>query len=329
MHQRYAVLVMGLVLLGSATAAPQAEEKPPPPSPKDYAAPGGVGPSRGWFVWHRWDADTWEAEISRDPPGETWKVRVLPWCTTYRFLVYGARPDELRPGERVNLFLAPDEKRKHAYVCHFQDELSQMQGHNHRWQVASVADGDRQFKAALYQGNEKKLEKDELSFELDEKCRILHEGKVVEKFPYKAGDRLLLNWVYRKDRRVVLLVSDDAGVKVLQEEEKARVAKEVAAEGMAAHVEEVDGGRVQLTVFATYWAQARDFKAGQAVNLRGTDKGLRPAGEAVTAKVVSVKPTGPYSSGPPDVKLELKQAGDARQAQAWQRDRAVVRLTAE
>src|SRR5262249_5995408 len=92
-----------------------------PPSARDYGGPGGVGPARGWYIWHKFDPDTWEVEVSRDPPGPTWKARVLPYTTTYRHLAYGARPDELRAGERVNLFFAPDEKLRWGYVCHFQD----------------------------------------------------------------------------------------------------------------------------------------------------------------------------------------------------------------
>src|SRR5207302_1740110 len=50
---------------------------------------------RGWYVWRKWNPQTWEAEVTKDPPGELYHIRVLPWATTYRHLAYGARPDDL------------------------------------------------------------------------------------------------------------------------------------------------------------------------------------------------------------------------------------------
>ena len=123
--RRLALAICGLFLLTTAhgdltTARGDAPVKPP--TARDYASPGGVGPSRGWYVWKKFDPDTWEVEVTRDPPGDSWKARVLPYCTTYRYQVYGSRPDALLPGERVNLFFAPDDQSRWGYVCHFQDE---------------------------------------------------------------------------------------------------------------------------------------------------------------------------------------------------------------
>ena len=77
--------------------------------------------------------------MRNEASGAKYTVRVLPWLTTYRHLVYGAQTDELLPGERVNLFFNPDAKEKRAYLVHFQDEIGQMKGHNHAWRVLSVA----------------------------------------------------------------------------------------------------------------------------------------------------------------------------------------------
>ncbi len=88
--------------------------------PRRFGSAGGVGPSRGWYIWRRFDPDTWEAEVAREGTDEVWKVRVLPWLTTFRYLVYGARPDELLSGERVNFFFSADENHRRGYLVHFQ-----------------------------------------------------------------------------------------------------------------------------------------------------------------------------------------------------------------
>jgi hypothetical protein len=296
-----------------------------PPTARDYGSPGGVGPSRGWYVWQKFNPDTWEVIVTRDPPGDSWQARVLPYCTTYRYQVYGARPDALVPGERVNLFFAPDEKSRWGYVCHFQDELSQMKGHNHAWHIRSAtADG---FKASLWMGNEKKLDDKELEFTIDPKCRKYQGGKRVNDIAPKPGDHVFLTWVWRDRIRVALLYADDASLDVIKKEEQERVAREVANDGVAGHVEGVEEGKVKLLVFSTFWSQMRDFKPGQTMHLRATGKGFRPAGDAIAAKLISYKVGGKYGSGPTDAVLELPGGVGAKTLQAWA-DGRVVRLIA-
>src|SRR5207245_1646654 len=105
--------------------------------PRKFGQPAGVGPTRGWYIWESWDPKTWRAAVSNEASGEKYAVRVLPWATTYRHLVYGAQPDSLLPGERVNLFFSPDQNHPRGYLVHFQDEIGQMKGHGHAWQVLS------------------------------------------------------------------------------------------------------------------------------------------------------------------------------------------------
>src|SRR4051812_40719955 len=58
--------------------------------PRKFGLPGGLGKTRGWYVWHKFDANTWQAEVSHEHTGTKYTVRVLPWLTTYRHLAYGA-----------------------------------------------------------------------------------------------------------------------------------------------------------------------------------------------------------------------------------------------
>jgi hypothetical protein len=202
-----------------------------------------------------------------------------------------------------------------------------MKGHNHAWQLRSVATDGAGFTASLWKGSEKKLDDEEPSFTLDPKCKHWLGGKPVERFPFKADDRVYLTWVLRKDRRVAVLVSDAASLDAIRKEKEAEVVRQVAAEGVGGQVEAVEGGSVRLLVFSTYWAQMRDFKAGQVVRLAASGKGGRPTGDLVEAKLVSLKTGGPYGSGPTDVVLELQRPADARALEAWLDGRVVRLLT--
>jgi hypothetical protein len=96
------------VLLFTSTTAPvQCDDTGKTPlsavQPRRFGFPGGIGVTRGWYIWRSFDPDKWTAQVSHEATGEKFKVRVLPWATTYRYLVYGAHPDELLAGERVNL----------------------------------------------------------------------------------------------------------------------------------------------------------------------------------------------------------------------------------
>jgi hypothetical protein len=310
-------------LAGTAAGEPGTEAGAPP-GPEAYLSPGGVGPSRGWYVWRHWNPRTREVEISRDPPGEVWKARVLPWATTYRYLIYGASPDELLPGERVNLFLAPDAKQPSAFVCHFQDELGQMKGHGHSWQIRRVDPSGKRFTASLHLAGEDRTELTELAFDVDRRCELWHSGERSAAFPYKPGDRIYQTWVYRGERRVCRLAADEASLDALRRREEAAVAKRLAREGLGARVEEAQGPELRLLVFSTYWAQARALKAGKRVQLALADEAGFPSGGRVPATVVSVQPGGPYGSGPVDVRVRL-DAGEAQVVQKWPA-RALIRL---
>ena len=133
-----------LSLIPGATAqdlALKPEDPASPVHPRRFGVLGGIGQTRGWYVWRSFDAKTGFADVSHEATGEKFTVRVLPWLTTYRHLAYGAQPEDLLPGERVNLFFNPDSKQKRAYLVHFQDEMCQMKGHGHAWEVTKVIVG--------------------------------------------------------------------------------------------------------------------------------------------------------------------------------------------
>jgi gluconolactonase len=286
------------------------EELASPLHPRRFGHPGGVGPTRGWYVWHRFDPDKWTAEVSHEGTGTRYSVRVLPWATTYRYLVYGAHPQELLPGERVNLFFAPDEKQTRGYLVHFQDELCQMKGHGHVWEVRSVAAEGREFTARVLAGD-KPLDDKVLSFRLDANGRHWRGGKAVENPQLRPGERLYLTWAYREGQRLVLLTVDEASLDALKRVEQETVARRFGAEGLAAHVEAIEGEVVHLLVFPTYWSQAAQWQEGQALTLRATTADLRPTGEALPAKLLTRKNLGTYGSGATEVSVRLSRPAPA------------------
>lgn len=281
------------------------EEPASPVSPRRFGMPGGVGPTRGWYVWHRYVPETGMAEVSHEASGEKYTVRVLPWATTYRHLVYGGSPDELLPGERVNLFFSPDEKQKRGYLVHFQDELCQMKGHGHVWEVRSVTEDGQGFSARVLAAD-KPLDDKVLSFRLAPKARHFRAGKRADAPALKFGDRLYLTWAYETDRRVVALTTDDASPEALKREEQDAVSRRLAAQGLGAQLEEVEGDRLRLLVFATYWAQVAQWKENQAVEM------IDGKGGKTLGKVVRRKNLGTYGSGATELVVRLDRAEDAK-----------------
>jgi hypothetical protein len=284
--------------------------------PRRFGSPGGIGISRGWYVWHSWNPETWQAEVSSEGSGEKFTVRVLPWLTTYRYLVYGAHPSDLLPGERVNLFFNPEGAVKRAYLVHFQDEVGQMKGHNHSWQVDEVAPGGRGFAARVMNGDtvfDPKLAR----FELDPSCRIWRAGKTTEEPALTKGERLFLTFCYEGDRRVVKMLADAASLVAIQAEAEKSVQERLAREGMAGFLESVDDGKAQLLLFSTYWAQGAGLKPGQTLSLKLSDAAFRPAGEGVDLKIVSRRNRGAYGSGPNEIVLDEVTASKAELLRRW------------
>lgn len=305
------------------------EDPASPVHPRRFGVPGSVGQTRGWYVWHAFDPVTRQAAVSHEGTGERYSVRVLPWCATYRHLVYGAHPDELLPGERVNLFFNPDEKQRRAYLVHYQDEICQMKGHNHAWQVRSVsADGGR-FTAQVMAGDQPLIAEDEpAAFTFDAACRILRDGQPAERSSLKVGDRIYMTWVYRDDQRIARLVADDASLDVVKAEEHERVAERVAREGMAGFVEEVKGGTVQLLIFGTHWAQAGKLAAGRLLLLQASSEKGVPQGRPIAARLVSRKNLGTYGSGATVVAAELTRPQDSQEIAGWAGSN-VIRIRAQ
>jgi len=294
------ILVFAAALLLQDPVALRPEDPESPVHPRKFGAPGGVGITRGWYVWRAWNPQTGLAEVSNEASGDKYTVRVLPWMTTYRHLAYGASPDDLLPGERVNLFFNPDGEVKRAYLVHYQDEIGQMKGHNHAWQVEEVASGGRGFTARVMHGD-KIFDPNLGTFELDAACRLWRDGKIAAEPGLAKGERLFLTWCYDGTRRVVKLMSDAASLHALQAEGKKRVEERNAREGLGAFVEASN----RLLIFSTHWAQAAAIKPGQ--NLR-----LKLGGDSFEVKVVSRKNLGAYGSGPNEIVIE-----EAAQLQGW------------
>ncbi len=275
--------------------------------PRKFGVPGGIGVTRGWYVWHKFDAKTWMADVSHEGTGEKYTVRVLPWLTTYRHLAYGAHPDELLPGERVNCFFNPDAKQQRAYLVHFQDELCQMRGHNHAWQIDKVSAGG--FTAHGMAGD-KPLDDKVANFEFDPKCKFWRGGKLVEGANAKAGERVLLTWCYEDKRRVVKLLSDAASLDAIQSEAKKRIGERVKREGMTGFVEEVTKEKTRVLVFATWWQQAGELKQGDKLR-------LQMDGTAIDAKLVSRKNLGTYGSGCSELYVDGLNAEQIEIVRGW------------
>jgi gluconolactonase len=286
-----------------------------PVSPGRFGTPGAAAGIRGWYIWRKWDPATRQAEVAHEGTGEVYKVTVLPWATTYRRLVYGARPDDFLPGERLNLFFSPDDRHPRGYLVHFQDEIGQMHGHKHVWEARNVGSGA--FSARVLAGD-KPLDTGEQDF----LCRdsiFWRDGKKADlpHFNLKPLDRIYMTYQVEGGPRRVRLIADAASLEAIKKEEQDRIDKRIAAEGLTGFVESIDGKTVRYLAFATHWPQANALRPGQEVHLRQTDKTLRPTGDAMEAAVVSQKNRGTYSSGANDVVLELRRPEDARLLEKW------------
>ncbi|MBI1831035.1 MAG: hypothetical protein HYR84_06260 [Planctomycetes bacterium] len=247
-------------------------------------------------------------------------MRVLPWLTTYRHLAYGANPDELLPGERVNLFFNPDDKQQRAYLVHFQDEMCQMKGHNHAWQVEKIfrevykrIDGTevRHGFTARVMAGDKALDEKVVEFRLDPKCNQWRDGKKGAGPSVKAGERVYLTWCYEENRRIVHLVSDAASLDAIQSEAKKRIAERVKKEGMTGFIEEVAKEKTRVLVFATWWQQAGTLKPGDTLRLRHGDS------EPIAVKLVSRKNLGTYGSGCSELIVDGLNAKQIETMRGW------------
>ena len=317
LHAHRRVVGFALLFLIPCAAAQDLTLKPEDPAsavhPRKFGVPGGIGQTRGWYVWRSFDAKSGFAEVSHEASGEKSTVRVLPWLTTYRHLAYGAHPDDLLPGERVNLFFNPDSKQKRAYLVHFQDEMCQMKGHNHAWEVTKVMDGG--FSARGIAG-EKPLDDQPTTFTFDAKCKFWREGKLIAA-NVKAGERLLLTWCYEGDRRVVKLLSDASSLDAIQKEARQRIQTRIKKDGMTGFVEEAAKDKTQILIFATWWQQANDLKPSDAIRVQHENA------DPITAKLVARKNLGTYGSGCTVLTLDSLDAKQLETLRGWTGGRVV------
>ncbi len=310
--KRFIAIAAALALGMAHSSAQDLSLNPEDPAsavhPRKFGLPGGIGVTRGWYVWHKFDAKTWQAEVSHEQTGEKHTVRVLPWLTTYRHLAYGAHPDELLPGERVNLFFNPDDKQQRAYLVHFQDEMCQMKWHNHAWQVDKVIDGG--FTARVMAGD-KPLDDKVVEFQFDPKCSHWRGGKKSDIASAKVGLRVYLTWCYEDKQRVVKVCSDAASLDAIQKEEKQHIAVRMKKHGMTGFVEEATKEKTRVLVFATWWQQAGELKPGDKLRLQADGS------EPIAVKLVSRKNLGTYGSGCSELIVEGLDATQVEIVRGW------------
>ena len=194
------------------------------------------------------------------------------------------RPDRLLPGERVNIFFDPDEKERHGYVDHFQDEICQMIGHGHYWQIRK-ADKDGMHFTAVVMAGDKVFDPIEHEFAVDPRCAKWASGKLVEQKPLAENDHVYLTWCQRGDQRIVILLSDRVSIDTIKKTESDRMAAEFTALGIPGQLQSIDAGSVHFMAFSTGWSQASQIKQGDTVRLTATGKGYLPEGKGIEGKV--------------------------------------------
>lgn len=295
-----AALLAGCAQSTVPSATPALANPAHPVHPRQFDAPGSVGVTRGWYVWHSFDPETWRAEVSSEPSGKRFTTRVLPWVTSYRHLAYPGHPDELLPGERVNLFFNPEGGDARAYLVHIQDEMGQMKGHGQFWFVEEVKEGGREFVARVNSA-EKPIDAKPSEFELDPACIVWRNRRKGVDAGLAPGDRLYLTWCYEGTRRVVKVLVEGDSLEGLKAEAVARATARVKREGLAGIVESVGGGKANVLIFSTYWAQAAELKADQIVSIQPTDPACRVNGLGVEGRIGSQRNMGTYGSGPTEM----------------------------
>lgn len=277
--------------------------------PRKFGVPGGVGTTRGWYIWKSFDPETMTATVTRESSDEIIKTSVLPWATTYRHLAYGANPSDLLPGERVNLFFNADENHPRGYLVHYQDELCQMKGHNHIWEITEDALQGITFKARVI-ADKKPLDNNIAEFNISPECKKWQVGKLIKALPMKKGDTFYLTWCMREKQRVVMQIVDDASLETIKNRQLSLINYRIAKEGLAGYIDTVDGKKVSFTVYSTFWSQANQLKPGQIVKiLVPSEKGKAP--QSMVLKVVSQKNRGTYGSGFNEVMLETTKDSDS------------------
>ena len=277
--------------------------------PRKFGVPGGIGTTRGWYIWKSFDPETMTATVTRESSDEIIKTRVLPWATTYRHLAYGASPADLLPGERVNLFFNADENHPRGYLVHYQDEICQMKGHNHIWEITEDAVDGKTFKARVI-ADKKPLDKNIAEFNISPECKKWKAGKLIDILAMKKGDTFYLTWCMKEKQKVVMQIVDEASLEEIKTRQLALINSRLAKDGLEGYIDAVAGRKVSFTVYATYWSQANQLKPGQLVQIFSpSEKGKAP--QSIVLKVVSQKNRGTYGSGFNEVMLETTKDSDS------------------
>ena len=277
--------------------------------PRKFGVPGGIGTTRGWYIWKSFDPETMTATVTREYSDEIIKTRVLPWATTYRYLAYGASPADLLPGERVNLFFNADENHPRGYLVHYQDEICQMKGHNHIWEITEDALQGKTFKARVI-ADKKPLDKNIAEFNISLECKKWKAGKLIDILAMKKGDTFYLTWCMKEKQKVVIQIVDEASLEEIKTRQLALINSRLAKDGLEGYIDAVAGNKVSFTVYATYWSQANQLRPNQLVQIFSPSE-KNKAIQSIVLKVVSQKNRGTYGSGFNEVMLETTKDSDS------------------
>ena len=192
---------------------------------------------------------------------------------------------DLYPGESVMLFVYHDDAGDWSYPRAVQDEIQMMSAHKWWWTVEALDAGT----VALVRKDDKGKEVKE-TFRVGDATKVWKGEQPAGPDALKVGDVVLFQTRYEdgQPKRFAVEVFDEKGLAAVRAAQQAKHAKELAAAGLPAVVNDIDllNGAVRATVQWEAAEEARALRPGGEVEL------TRPHGKKVAATVVENKAEG-------------------------------------
>ncbi|MDB6116266.1 MAG: hypothetical protein JWO08_47 [Verrucomicrobiaceae bacterium] len=304
-----------LILFYSLTAISllSAADAPAPKKPALEIIPGQVivptdAMRRIWGELVSMDLKTRTGTFRKEGTDELMSFTVLPYAELLHHAAFGDLQD-FRIGERAIFRMHENAEGQWTWLTYIQDQMNMMNGHKEYFYVDNIDSAKGTLTCTQANFDKTFVREKGILIETDAATRYWKNGALASFADIKTGDKIRTqtHGIGKGKTQVCWEVFlDDTSLIKFQDAQKAVHAKRMAEQGAPGYVDQLEGNKVQITLFQESGEISRSLKPGQKVTVAPAGIDRRPNKEPLEGVVKEAKMVG--NLGKTSITLEAPAA---------------------
>jgi hypothetical protein len=276
-----------------ATPIPAATPAPPPLKiiPGKVIVPMDQQMRRIWGELVSLDLTTRTGTFRKESTNEIMPFTVLPYAELFHHASFGDLQD-FRIGTRAIFRLHEADNGQWTWLTYIQDEMNFLNGHKEYYYVDKIDADKGELECTDARGDGTFTRKKGIIIKTDQDTQYWKQGQPAKFSDIQIGDKLRTetHGIGKGEVHVCWNVFlDDESLQKFQTAQKALEAKRLQEEGSPGYVDQLDGAKLDLTLFQESGELSHKLKPGMKVRVAPAGVDRRPTAPAVPGVVASAK----------------------------------------